>query len=171
MAERLTIAPLTPDMPHLDTWLTEIGNWHHTHCLERGLQSSLDRRIEQIRKHLSSDPFPTTFIAHTGHRALGCVSLVRYQTGEAGADRLWLSNLYVEASVRQRGLGQTLMDYACGYARKRGERAVWLFTDDQQAFYRKRGWKPAGDARVSRTEVDILVRALGENVGGEKTVG
>lgn len=160
MAEHLTIEPLTPDMPHLGHWLRVIGEWHHSHSLERGIDSSLERRIEQIRKHLLTDAYPITFIAHKADHALGSVSLVRYQANEALANRLWMSNLYVEASVRNRGLGEALMEHACRYAKERGETALWLFTDDQRAFYRKRGWRPAGDARISRTEVDILVRAL-----------
>lgn len=159
MAERLTIEPLTPDTPRLERWLMVIGEWHHEHCLARGLNSSLERRIEQIRKHLSHDDLPVTLVAHKADQPLGSVSLVRYQTSGTG-DRLWLSNLYVEASLRNRGLGQALVERACRYAKERGEQELWLFTDEQQAFYRKRGWRPAGDARISRTEVDILVREL-----------
>ncbi|WP_347332040.1 GNAT family N-acetyltransferase [Marinimicrobium locisalis] len=159
MAEHLTIEPLTPDTPRLEHWLSLIGQWHHEHCLARGLHSSLERRIEQIRKHLSHDPLPVTLVAHKAGQPLGSVSLLRYLAAGTG-NRLWLSNLYVESSVRNRGLGQALMEHACRYAKAQGERELWLFTDDQRAFYRKRGWRPAGDARISRTEVDILVRVL-----------
>ncbi|WP_051235451.1 GNAT family N-acetyltransferase [Marinimicrobium agarilyticum] len=159
MAERLTIEPLTPDTPQLEPWLAIIGRWHHEHCVSRGLNSSIERRIEQIRKHFSGDALPVTLVAHKAGQPLGSVSLLRYQAAGTG-NRLWLSNLYVEASVRKGGLGEALLEHACRYAKAQGEKALWLFTDDQQAFYRKRGWRPAGDARISRTEVDILVREL-----------
>lgn len=156
----LVIEPLSPSTAGLSGFLDTIALWHHEHCLSRGLTSSLDRRTEQLHRHLTSDAIPVTLIARTGTKVLGSVSLVRYKASAGGGKRLWLSNLYVPESLRGRGLGSVLVDKACRYAHEQGETEIWLFTDNQQAFYQKRGWQPGGEARVSQSDVDIFVRRL-----------
>lgn len=159
-AGTLVVEPLTPATAGLARFLETIAGWHHEHCLARGLSSRLDRRLEQLQRHLTADPFPVTLVARKGEAALGGVSLVRYETGAGAGERLWLSNLYVCQSARGRGLGSVLVEKACRYAHEQGETELWLFTDQQQEFYRRRDWQPAGDARISRAEVDIFVRPL-----------
>lgn len=118
--------------------------------------------------HLNTDaPLPVTLLAREGERALGCVSLVHYHsaakrraTGTNTVERVWLSNLYVLEPLRGRGLGNALINGARDYARQLGVKALWLFTDEWQDFYRKRGWCEVGDARVSGSNVAILSLSL-----------
>ncbi len=160
VATSLVIEPLTRSTAGLSGFLDTIARWHHEHCLDCGLTSSLERRMEQLHRHLTSEAIPTTLIARTGTEVLGSVSLVRYQASAGGSKRLWLSNLYVPEALRGQGLGSVLVDKACRYAHEQGETEIWLFTDNQQAFYQKRGWQPGGEARVSQSDVDIFVRRL-----------
>jgi len=71
-------------------------------------------------------------------------------------ERVWLSNLYVSERERRSGVGSRLLVRAGEQARARGVDSLWLFTDECEAFYRRRGWKPAGGARVSGSGVTIL---------------
>lgn len=155
---RLVVEPLT--VATTETQLSVVAGWHHDECRRRGIRSSLAQRIEQLRSHLTSAPIPVTLLARKGDEPLGCVSLVRYQASVGGGRRLWLSSLYVTESMRGRGLGSLLADRACRYAREQGETELWLFTDNRQVFYKKRGWQLGGEARVSRSDVEILVRRL-----------
>ncbi|WP_341937665.1 GNAT family N-acetyltransferase [Marinimicrobium sp. C2-29] len=155
---RLVVEPLT--VATTETQLSVVAGWHHDECRRRGIRSSLARRTEQLRAHLDSFPIPVTLLARKGPEPLGCVSLVRYQASAGGSDRVWLSNLYVRADARRRGLGSLLVDRACRYAREQGETELWLFTDNRQVFYKKRGWQLGGEARVSGSDVEILVRRL-----------
>ncbi|UZJ42898.1 GNAT family N-acetyltransferase [Marinimicrobium sp. C6131] len=156
----LVIEPLTPSTAGLSGFIDAIAHWHHEHCLARGLTSSLERRAEQLHRHLTREAIPVTLIARKGTEVLGSVSLVRYQASAGGEQRLWLSNLYVPEALRGEGLGSVLVDKACRYAHEQGETELWLFTDNQQDFYQKRGWQPGGEARVSQSDVDIFVRRL-----------
>lgn len=155
--ESFSIAPMRD--PGL---LQQVAGWHHEHCLELGLRSSLQRRRAQLEPHLSSASIPLTLIAFESptQRPLGCVSLVRYRASSPGAERIWLSNLYVLPSWRRRGLGRALVHSAGDEACRQGLEALWLFTDRWQAFYRDCGWQLAGEARISGFGVDILRLAL-----------
>lgn len=156
-AESVSIAPMRD--PGL---LPEVARWHHEHCLELGLRSSLERRRAQLEPHLDSASIPLTLIALDSlqRHPLGCVSLVRYRASVGGNERVWLSNLYVRPDWRRRGLGRALVHSAGDEACRQGLEALWLFTDRWQAFYQSCGWQPGGGARVSGSEVDILRLAL-----------
>lgn len=156
----LVVEPLAQGAAGAERFLSVVARWHHDYCLARGLRSSLERRLEQLRPHLASSSIPVTFLARKGEEPLGCVSLVRYQASAGGGERVWMSNLYVCAEVRRRGLGGALVRRAQGYAREQGLTELWLFTDQWQDFYRQRGWQPSGEARVSQSDVDIFVRRL-----------
>lgn len=146
--------------------LATVAGWHHRHCVQKGIHSSLERRQAQLQTHLSSDkPLPVTLIAQKGEHALGSVSLVQYRSPAAPfrkstGGRVWLSNLYVREPLRGRGIGDALINQARAYARKHGVVTLWLFTDEWQDFYRKRGWREAGDAQLSGSNVAILSLAL-----------
>lgn len=157
---RLVVEPLRADAPGAEDWLRTVAGWHHDECVSRGIRSSLARRTEQLRAHLDASPIPVTLLAHKGPEPLGCVSLVRYQASAGGHDRVWLSNLYVRADVRRRGLGEALLKRVLAYAGEQQLPGLWLFTDQWQDFYRKRGWHPSGDAHLSGSDVDILCHPL-----------
>jgi len=138
-------------------WAASIAQWHHQHCLQRGIRSSLEKRTAQLQAHLDSKTIPVTLTARRGERLAGCVSLVRYRaSGDGAAERVWLSNLFVPERERRSGVGSSLLNQAADYARALGLESLWLFTDEWEAFYRRRGWQPAGDARVSGSDVTIL---------------
>lgn len=141
-------------------WVASIAQWHHQHCLQRGLRSSLEARSAQLQAHLGSASIPVTLTAHRGGQLIGCVSLVRYRASGGGADRVWLSNLFVPEWQRCSGVGSRLLIGAADYARELGLASLWLFTDEYEVFYRRRGWQPGGDARVSGSDVTILSLSL-----------
>lgn len=138
--------------------LNQLAVWHHEQCLRQGLESSLERRRAYLARHLGPEPIPLTLIAQDrSGQVLGCVSLVRYKSALApGAVRLWLSNLYVDSSHRRRGLGNELMLSVLDRARQQRASEVWLFTDQQSDYYRARGWRDAGNAKLGAGSVNIM---------------
>lgn len=138
--------------------LNQLAVWHHEQCLRQGLESSLERRRAYLARHLGPDPLPMTMIAQDrSGQVLGCVSLVRYKSALApGAIRLWLSNLYVDSNHRRQGLGHQLMLNVLEQARQQHASEVWLFTDQQSDYYRARGWRDAGNAKLGAGSVNIM---------------
>lgn len=61
-----------------------------------------------------------------------------------GAFEIW--RVYVDASVRGRGIGGQLLEFAEGYAQKHGytQAVIWAFRENIRAaaFYRGRGYRP-----------------------------
>jgi len=129
--------------------LDQLALWHHRECLRQGLDSSLERRRTYLQKHLGPQPLPLTLVAlDSAARPLGCVSLVRYSSAASSRPRVWLSNLYVVASHRRRGLGQRLLDSALERAGQLPLSHLWLFTSEQVDYYLSRGWRPMGKAHL-----------------------
>ena len=53
----------------------------------------------------------------------------------------WLANIYVRPDLRGQGLGQQLVRHVMAEAAGLGIATLYLFTEDQQAFYQRLGWK------------------------------
>ena len=53
----------------------------------------------------------------------------------------WLANIYIHPLQRGKGLGKQVVKQVMAEARQRELRKLYLFTEDQQAFYEKLGWE------------------------------
>lgn len=53
----------------------------------------------------------------------------------------WLANIYLRPDLRGKGLGQQLVRHVMAEAAKLGIATLYLFTEDQQAFYQRLGWQ------------------------------
>jgi GNAT superfamily N-acetyltransferase len=96
------------------------------------------------------------WVAEADDRLVGC-AWVRFvdkvpHPGRRHAERpiAYLTNVYVEPSRRNGGLGSRLMDAALGHARdsRAGEAIVWP-TERSLGFYRRAGFGPGGPLWMS----------------------
>lgn len=149
----------------------QVAAWHHQECERQGLKSSLELRAQRLRRHLQADPVPQTLVAMSGQQAVGCVSLVNYNVRADNSvfiprstslvlAPLWLSNLFVCESLRNRGLGNLLVAAAEDYARGLDLDELWLSAADFTEFYQKRGWEITRRTRLGGRVVNIMKRRL-----------
>jgi GNAT superfamily N-acetyltransferase len=112
---------------HLPQWQASHPGW--------GLQDWEN----EFRRHLGD--FPCTLMALDEQgELLGSASLVADDMNGTAPYSPWLANVLVLPAARGRGVGSALISAIEEKAKLRGLPALYLFTEDQQALYRRRGW-------------------------------
>lgn len=141
---------------------------------------ALQERQSQLRLHLGANLIPTTFVLLEKGRAVGSVSLVNYRrqnekskkalviesepgAGEAhnkDAQSIWLTNMYVLPEHRKQGLAQVLLNRAEDYARSLQLKHIYLYAQDAEGYYKKRGWLVLKTVNLDGQKLKVLVRHL-----------
>jgi len=148
---------LTPE------FFAQVAAWHHHECERQGLKSTLALRQQRLQLHIQPDEIPQTLVAVAGQQLLGCVSLVSYRLlahNDGAAARqlapVWLTNLFVQETSREQGLGTLLVNAAVSYVSTLDVKEVWLSAAEFTPFYQKRGWEIVRHARLGGRQVNIM---------------
>ncbi|MFO1369996.1 MAG: GNAT family N-acetyltransferase [Marinagarivorans sp.] len=141
---------------------------------------ALQERQSQLRQHLAANLIPTTFVLLEKGRAVGSVSLVNYRRqndktpsakrievhapDEKVADKTpqttWLTNMYVLPEHRKQGLAQVLLNRAEDYARSLQLKHIYLYAQEAEGYYKKRGWLVLKTVNLEGQKLKVLVRHL-----------
>ncbi len=68
----------------------------------------------------------------------------------------WLSNIYVAASHRRRGLGEWICQGLVQEAQRAGYPCLYLYTDSKTAWYEKMGWKKISEFIHRNRKQDLM---------------
>jgi GNAT superfamily N-acetyltransferase len=151
---------------------------------------ALSERQAQLRQHLAASLIPTTFLLLEKGRAVGSVSLVNYRrqeeqaidlgltprplkkiksTGKNAEDKdgkiidassVWLTNMYVVPEHRKQGLAAVLLNRAEDYARSLQLKQIYLYAQEAEGYYKKRGWLMLKTVNLHGQKLKVLVRHL-----------
>lgn len=72
--------------------------------------------------------------------------------------RHWLGEVFVPKPLRGQGIATRLIERIVTYAFSSSAECLYLYTPDQQAFYRRLGWQPCCEEIVNAEVVTIMVR-------------
>ena len=87
-------------------------------------------------------PLPQTWLVLTdGAELCGTVSLLLEDMATNHDLSPWLANVFIAAEFRGQGLGKKVVQAAMAKAAARHIKTLYLFTEDQQAFYERLGWR------------------------------
>ncbi len=127
--------------------------------MKRGFdEHALDNHVAIQR----SDRFG--FVAQTGDQFIGCVSGLAYKNGDVYSGWFQLTDLFVEAAYRRRGVGATLLATLEQRLLQRGVDKIWTWTAGYEgpAFYKRQGyelfvemenWYSNGDGRMGLRKI------------------
>lgn len=73
----------------------------------------------------------------------------------------WIAAVWVHPSSRTIGVGGALVRHATLRARSLGVRALYLYTEDQQAWYERSGWTLVRDTTLNALPVTVMTKRLG----------
>lgn len=90
------------------------------------------------------------------HQVVGTASLLLHDMQTNRELSPWLANIYLAPSVRGKGLGKWLVQQVMTEARQQGLMQLYLFTEDQAAFYQRLGWKTLKQEDYSGTMVTVM---------------
>ncbi|MCB1743127.1 MAG: GNAT family N-acetyltransferase, partial [Gammaproteobacteria bacterium] len=86
-----------------------LARWHHREWRALLPDWSEQQALSELQTHGRERALPTTLVAFEGARLAGSVSLVVSDHRELDDPGPWLASLYVDASLRRRGIGRALV--------------------------------------------------------------
>jgi GNAT superfamily N-acetyltransferase len=156
------IASHTELAPVLARW--HVAEWRHLY--ENWDEDAATRELAAM---VEPGRIPTTWIAFRGEGrtasdVIGSVSLLA-DDGLTGFEHLgpWLANLYVVPGERGHGLGRALVRHVMGHAHACGVGHLYLFTENEDAFYLQLGWSVV--ARPLLRGVPVAVMTVETAIG------
>lgn len=157
MPERIRIARLEGDSPHvaiLAQWTHD--TWGHLHP-----GRSLDTAIAVLREECGPGGVPSVFVALQGETPVGTASLVADDMSDRRDLTPWLASVFVPPEWRGRGIASRLVRRVEDEAQAHGVAHFYLYTPDQQALYRRLGWRDIEARDYGGEGVTIMRRLLG----------
>jgi N-acetylglutamate synthase-like GNAT family acetyltransferase len=68
----------------------------------------------------------------------------------------WLVGVYVDKAARNQSIGSALVSTVVERAAEMGIETLWLFTPDQEHFYRRLGWQSVEHTHYRGEDVVIM---------------
>jgi predicted N-acetyltransferase YhbS len=133
-----------------------VAGWLHAEFGDRGRGSTLETRVQRIRKRAQRQTIPLAFVARENGSIVGSASLVAHDM-EARLDLTpWLASVYVLPGYRKRGIGSALCRRVAQETRGLGFGRIYLITYDKEEFYRGLGWKEIQRTEYRRDKVTVM---------------
>lgn len=120
--------------------------------------SSLQTFLDHTRISARTCGLPQTWISLDGERVTGAATLSATDMHTRPELSPWLVGVYVNADDRGRGIGSILVAYVVEQARQMSIETLWLFTPDQERFYRRLGWQTV--ERTHYWDEDVVIMRI-----------
>ena len=107
----------------------------------------------------SGVPFTYVALAQSG-RPLGCASVKLRELADHPDKEHWLGEVFIRRERRGQGIGSALIAHCVSRSAQLGIAALYLYTPDRQALYRRFGWADHQRAEVNGEPVTIMLLQL-----------
>jgi predicted N-acetyltransferase YhbS len=126
---------------------SDLANWRDATIIQQRLQT---RNADEAKT--------LTLVATTTEGELmATASIIHYELRDIAEREFWLGEVMTASKHRGKGLASELVTRLIAEARQRGIAALWLYTPDQQALYRRFGWQDVEQRVMADEEVTVMV--------------
>ncbi|MGQ4879242.1 GNAT family N-acetyltransferase [Billgrantia sp. LNSP4103-1] len=156
MKDPITLVRLVPASPHVATvagWT--YAEWGHLHP-----GSTAESYRDAFRRECGDGGVPSVFVAMEGDQPVGTAALLAEDMDSRRELTPWLASVFVLPEWRGQGIASRLVRRVEEEAAASGVDRFYLFTPDQQALYRRLGWRDLEELSYRGEEVTIMVRRL-----------
>ena len=137
-----------------------LAKWHHNEWSYLNPSLTLNERIYKMEAYLSNEIIPSTYIAKENNILLGSSALLEHDMETKKHLTPWLASIYVAEPHRKQGIGSELVLHAMKEAKKENISKLYLFTPDQENFYKNLGWSTIEKESYHNHNVTIMEVAL-----------
>ncbi|QTO56174.1 GNAT family N-acetyltransferase (plasmid) [Duffyella gerundensis] len=117
--------------------------------------------VARLQARLAAQDHQFTLIAiDEQERVIATGSIIRYELEDVEQRRWWLGEVVTEAACRGKGIASALIGQCLAHCQAKGIATLWLYTPDQQAFYRKSGWQEIEQREVYGERVSVMSLSL-----------
>ena len=156
MNQPITIVRLSPDSDHVAT----VASWTFAEWGHLNPGYAADTWREALRRECGDGGVPSVFVAMEGDQPVGTAALLAEDMDSRRELTPWLASVFVLPEWRGQGIASTLIRRVEEEAVACGVRRFYLFTPDQQALYRRLGWRDHEELRYRGEDVTIMLRRL-----------
>lgn len=104
------------------------------------------------------------FIAKRGKQTVGTIGLVDFDELEEFRHLSpWIAAFIVNPDIRSEGVGTKILTLLEEKAKSLGIEFLYLWTEDQRAFYSKRGYQLLSSTKLGLLDIDVMQKKLGLN--------
>ena len=121
-------------------FISALAEWHHNEWSYLNPSLTLNERIYKMEAYLSDEIIPSTYIAKENDILLGSSALLEHDMETKKHLTPWLASIYIAEPHRKQGIGSNLVLHAMKEAKKENISKLYLFTPDQEKFYKNLGW-------------------------------
>ncbi len=100
----------------------------------------LEEAVKIIDPCLAKQNLPFVLVAKEENLPIGMILASNENSDVSAKYAPWLLALYVKEEFRNRGIGKTLVELACGELKRLGNSVVYIDTVDAEDFYRRMNW-------------------------------
>lgn len=148
LAQMPTFYDQVTRMLHLE-W-SELPNWRDEQVIRQRLESRNTADAQTMTL------FATT---HEGE-LMATASIIHYELSDIPEREFWLGEVITAREHRGKGLASALVTQLIAEARAKSIPALWLYTPDQQALYRRFGWQDVEQRNIADEDVTVMVLKL-----------
>lgn len=168
---RFAVTPMTiHTLNRIPRFLPEIAGWHQAEWGHLNPGRDLDTLVHQMHEYLTEAPIPIMFVWCENGRPGGTSSLIAHDMDTHPEWSPWLANVYVHPDLRGRGVGGRLVAAVMEHARGLGLQTLYLFTTDQEEYYRRMGWRRVCREDYLGEPVTIMVYTFGHTEPNQAAV-
>ena len=141
-------------------YIEQLAKWHHEEWLHLNPGAKLEQRLLRYEKSIDMKSLPEIFVASDGDKLIGSATLEKEDMDTRAFLTPWLASLFVEPEYREQGVASQLIQYVIDYSRQQNYKNIYLFTEDQTDYYKKRGWHFVETLEYRSVEVDLMNQKL-----------
>ncbi|QOC22585.1 GNAT family N-acetyltransferase [Wenzhouxiangella sp. AB-CW3] len=138
----------------------ELSRLHHSEWGHLSPHVDLATRTTRLTEASGRSEIPTVFVAVDGSFLIGSVALVDNDMKNRPELSPWLAAVYVKPECRRSGIASMLISYAEEVAISLCVETLYLFTESQEEFYTRKGWKLIERADYFGFPVSVMKKRL-----------
>ncbi|MFG6178897.1 GNAT family N-acetyltransferase [Halomonas sp. THAF12] len=154
MDSGLPLVRIDAHSPHVAT----LAGWTHAEWGHLNPGQDLAAAIAHFRADCGPAGVPSVFAVMDDERPVGMASLVVDDMSDRRELTPWLASVYVLPEWRGRGIASRLVRRVEEEAWAHGVERFYLYTPDQQALYRRLGWRDVEEREYRGEAVTIMRR-------------
>lgn len=147
---------LADSQNHLPT----LAKWFHNEWGYLHPGATLENRLKELSLYLINKNLPECFVLEQHNKLIASASLVNNDMDTRQDLFPWLASVYVDENLRKKGYGELVVKKVMNQAKQIGFKELFLFTPDQENWYKKFGWDKIERTTYRDTDVTLMGCAL-----------
>ncbi len=149
------------DAPQALSWALELWGDHYPNYSHQDWANFYTPSALSQYESWEGNGQEIVFMAKRADELVGTIALVDFDDLEEFRHlKPWIAAFIVNPQLRGEGIGTTILNILEERAVSFGVEALYLWTEDQSAFYNKRGFHILATSKLGNLDIDVMRKSL-----------